>query len=266
MKANLKEALADLLFPRVRCLACNEPRKITPDTPLCPSCLESLQGLQIKGNVCGRCLSPLKAGQACAFCAKGGMESIEKAYAPFIYRDVVQRLIVQLKFVPCLSAAPLLASHMARCITGLSFDALVPVPLSREHQRERGMNQSLELCRQISPVCGIPILEALVKTTNTRRQSHLPAQLREKNVKGAYRCVQQAEGLRLLLVDDVRTTGSTANSCARELRKHGAASVCLLTAAVASARHTQNSKHRIQTVLFSLWSVIRRREGNEPLP
>lgn len=237
MKAKLLKLWEEAFFPQVRCLACDEPRRIAKGSPLCGSCLLKLEELRVGPHVCSQCLSPMKQGQACGFCAEGNMQGLQKTYAPFIYKDAVQQLIVKLKFIPCLTAVPLLAEAMAMCITGLSFDALVPVPLSREHFRERGMNQSLELCKKISLLCSIPIREALIKTGNTKRQSSLPAHRREKNVRDAFRTTQEVKGLKLLLVDDVRTTGATARACARALLSADADSVSLLCAAVASARY-----------------------------
>lgn len=236
MKPVFLQQLVDFFFPQVRCLSCDEPRRIRPGNPLCVDCFASLDDLLVSDSACGRCKSPMKRGQACTFCADGGLEGITRGFAPYAYHGVVQQMIVKLKFLPCVTPAPLLAKAMAGCITGLSADALVPVPLSREHKRERGMNQSLELARLVSGISGLPVLEALTKPVNTKRQSGLPAAQRKSNVQGAYRCTGQLAGLRLILVDDVRTTGSTASACAAELKKAGAQVVYLLTAAVASAR------------------------------
>ncbi|NLM85801.1 MAG: ComF family protein [Clostridiales bacterium] len=236
----LAKAAMDLVFPQVRCLCCDEPREINKDQPLCEACMASLEGLRIKDTSCPNCLSPKTSGQSCAYCADGGMAGLERAYAPYAYKDEARKLIMALKFGPVLLAAKPLAMEMALCISGVRFDALVPVPLHKDRQRERGMNQSEELCKLIEEYTGLPVLLALSKKRKTKRQSDLPKHLRHDNVKDAFEATMDVLGLDIVLVDDVRTTGSTARECAKALKEAGAASVSLLTAAVAGGgRHDE---------------------------
>ncbi len=226
---------AEWFFPQARCLGCDEPRELDTGSALCAACAMELEGLRIGENACPHCLSPIKSGQACAYCAKGGMAGIERAFAPYVYRDIARKLIVPLKFGPVELAAAPLAREMALQVSGIRFDALVPMPLHSSHFKERGMNQSLVLCGLITEQTGLMVLDALKKTRKTKRQSTLPAAERESNVKGAIALKAPVNGMNLLLVDDVRTTGATAREAAKILREGGAASVCLLTAAVATA-------------------------------
>ena len=231
-----------LLCPQVRCLACDEPRKLAPGSPLCDACTARLETLRLSDWACPNCMSPKKAGQPCDYCAEGGMEGLAQAFAPYVYQSVAQQLIVRLKFGPVALAAQPLAQQMALCISGIRFDALVPVPLHRLNLRARGMNQSRLLCELIADQTGLPILDALQKTRKTRRQSSLLPRQRAANVKDVFAGVQEVKGLQLCLVDDVRTTGSTAREAARVLLLAGAASVCLLTAAVAKAGGANDNK------------------------
>lgn len=226
------------LFPQVRCLACGEPRAIDQGHALCDRCTAALAEHAIPEYACPHCLSPVRSGKACAYCADGLMNGIAKAYAPFYYHGIVQRLVVQCKFGYADIAAQPLAAAMKQEIAGLSYDALVPVPLHRSNLRERGVNQAELLCRLIAADTDIRVLHALVKTRKTRRQSSLAPHARSANVKGAYQVVCDVRGLRLMLVDDVRTSGSTARECAAMLIQAGAAEVRLLTAAVAPQRRT----------------------------
>lgn len=232
----LAGAFIDLLFPQVRCFSCGEPRAITPGSALCDACTARLKELRIPEQACPHCCSLVKSGHACQYCADGGMQYLDAAYSPFMYREIAKELVVRLKFGPFELAAAPLAAAMAGQVSGLAFDALVPVPLSRSGERERGVNQSRVLCALISEQTGLPVLDVLKKTRHTKRQSSLPGAARPANVKGAFAARERADGLRILLVDDVRTTGSTARECARVLREAGAASVSLLTATVAQHR------------------------------
>lgn len=230
----LLQLAAGLLFPKARCLTCDEPRRIDAGDALCANCLADLDKLLIPDSVCPRCLSPAKAGQACDYCEKGGMGVMKRAFAPYVYGDLVRKLILMMKFGPVEDAAAPLCREMALCVSGIRFDALVPVPLHPARERERGMNQSRLLCGLISDQTGFPTLEALGKTRNIARQSALPREERERNVKGAFTAARGVRGMDILLVDDVRTSGATARECAGVLMEAGAASVCLLTAAVAN--------------------------------
>ena len=125
-----------------------------------------------------------------------------------------------------------LARAMADALPDRDFDCLTPVPLHARRLRVRGYNQSLLLCRELSARTGILVVELLKRDKYHRPQSLTPQSLRQRNVAGAFSCAKDAEGLRVLLVDDVRTTGSTAFSCAKTLMDAGAESVSLCVAAV----------------------------------
>lgn len=233
MIAALLKKAADLFFPPARCLGCDEPRQLDAGAPLCAVCRQELERLRVPDSACGHCLSPVRYGQPCSYCAHGGMAGLDQAFAPFVYKDLVRKLIVSMKFGPVEVAAAPLGIEMALCVSGIRFDMLVPVPLHRSRLRERGMNQSTVLAGLVCEQTGIPVMEALAKTRRIARQSGLPAARRATNVIGAFKVTGDVAGLDVLLVDDVRTTGATARECARVLREAGARSVCLLCAAVA---------------------------------
>jgi ComF family protein len=117
-------------------------------------------------------------------------------------------------------------------------DILLPVPLHKLKMRERGYNQSEYICRGISSITKIPVNTSLIKRIKfTATQTKLNLEERNKNVTGAFvvskRYEKGLEGRKVILVDDVVTTGSTINACARELRKKGVLSV--FSASVAHA-------------------------------
>lgn len=116
-------------------------------------------------------------------------------------------------------------------LVGRGFDGLVPVPLHRVRERERGYNQARRIAEGLSEASGVPVLDGLIaRARETRTQTELPAERRRENVSGAFAERPQnrpgaARGLSLLVVDDVVTTGATLNACARALRGAGAAAV-----------------------------------------
>ncbi|MHC1785610.1 MAG: ComF family protein [Christensenellales bacterium] len=235
------QKVLDLLIPQVRCLGCNEPRRIDPGAALCDACVAALQGLRIGEGICPRCLSPRRGSSPCSYCLRGGMQGLDAAYGAFIYHGPAQALVSALKFQGVYLASEPLIQGMRDCLDGRPFDALVPVPLHRGRLRERGFNQARLLCEGISRGTGIPCLDALERLRRTKRQSSLPHGERQGNVKGSFRCVLPVRGLSILLVDDVRTTGSTARASASELKQAGAREVCLLTATVAAAYSSPSS-------------------------
>ncbi len=113
------------------------------------------------------------------------------------------------------------------------FDVVVPVPLYWRRRWQRGFNQSELLAYPIARRCGVPVVRLLARSRSTRAQAGLSHSGRRGNVAGAFRLRRGRDvtGLRILLIDDVMTTGATAAACARVLKRGGARSVTLLTLA-----------------------------------
>jgi len=115
------------------------------------------------------------------------------------------------------------------------IDAVIPVPLNIKGLRERGFNQSLLLAKIVSDKKKTPlIMEGLIKKTETIPQIGLSRKERRQNLKNAFGTPRTFSGMKLLLVDDVMTTGSTANECSKELLRAGAAEITVLTLARAN--------------------------------
>jgi ComF family protein len=118
------------------------------------------------------------------------------------------------------------------------YDLIVPVPLHWRRRWRRGFNQAELLGREVAQRRGIPILNALRRTKFTTSQAGLTSAVRRSNTAGAFRSRSgiDVRGKRILLIDDVFTTGATASACAMALKKSGAAHVSLLTLARADRR------------------------------
>lgn len=232
-----REGFYSLLFPRgANCLCCGDPRRADPSDCLCSSCRMELEEKAVPPQACNRCLSPQKQGEKCTFCASRVMEHIERVYAPWRYAGGVRSLIHAFKFNACDEAVPLLADHMADAIPDRDFDCIVPVPLHPKRLRYRGVNQSLLLANALAVRLNLPVIELLQRDHYRRPQSRLSARDRQLNVAGAFSCRYSPEGKRILLLDDVRTSGNTAHFCARALMESGAENVRLCTAAVVYKR------------------------------
>lgn len=170
------------------------------------------------------------------------MEGLQEGFAAFRHRGAARELVMQLKYRYCDEAADALALAMAQCVPLGRYDALVPVPLHARRQRTRGGNQAEILCRALSPRLGLPVLNLLTRVRETREQTSLARGDRLRNVQGAFSLAGEARGLRLLIVDDVRTTGATARACAQALSQGGARKLGILTA---TAAVQEEGKHGI---------------------
>lgn len=233
----LRAAALELLYPTAaNCLCCGEACRVSPTDSLCDRCRAELKQFLVPAAACDRCLSPVRPGQRCVLCASPAMRYVQRVYAPFCYGGPVRQLIHAFKFNACDEALYTLCGAMAAALKSRDYDCIVPVPLHSRRQRERGVNQALLLAKGLSGETGIPVQELLERVSFHKPQSLLGLGQRRDNVKNAFRCQGDASGLRILLVDDVRTSGSTADACARMLAKAGAAQVDLCVCAVVYRR------------------------------
>lgn len=230
----LRDAALELVLPTAAaCLLCGDPRRAQASDCLCPACREMLEKQRLQGALCLRCMTPLDDHGHCAFCAAKGLGRMHEGFAAFRHQGAARQLVTRLKFQYCDAAALPLVQGMAQSVPLGRYDTLVPVPLHPRRQRVRGANQAEILCRGLSPKLGIPVLSALRRVQYTREQSSLPRAQRLQNVQNAFSLQADVRGLRLLLVDDVRTTGATSRACAQTLLRGGAQSVGILTATIA---------------------------------
>ncbi len=230
--------------------------------PLCPSCREPLgDGV----GLCASCWSKLSLIEP-PYCARLGipftydpgpgllsMEAIadppayDRARAAVRYDDVARALVLAFKYGDRLDLAPMMGRWMARAGRELTADAdaLLPVPLHWRRLWARRFNQAAALGGAISGLCGVPVLHgALQRVRATPQQVGLSKAERADNVQGAFRVPADRKadiaGRRLVLIDDVLTSGATVDTCARALLRAGAAHVDVLVFArvVAAVRTT----------------------------
>lgn len=178
---------------------------------------------------------PAGEGAVCAPCAARA-PVFSRARSAFVYDDQSRALVLQLKHAARTDGLKAFARWMARAGGPLlrEADALVPVPLHPRRLRKRRFNQSLLLARALSRESGVAIEPHLLRRVRaTPSQGGLSAKGRLRNVAGAFRVREaagdRAAGRRLVLVDDVFTTGATLEACARALKRAGAADVTAIT-------------------------------------
>ncbi len=236
IKNVLLRAEDQLMPPGVNCIICQDPRRADPETGICPDCMARLMEERVPATACPRCLSRMSARKGCVFCASGGLKGFSGAYAPFWYHPCSRQLVIAVKFGANSEPVAFLGKWMAESLTDREFDMIVPVPLHKRRQRYRGVNQAALLAAEVSRRTGIPLREdVLERVRATRPQTSLTGKRQRKsNVKDAFRTTGlPLKGARVLLCDDVRTTGATARACAAALTGAGCGKVGLITACVA---------------------------------
>ncbi len=222
--------LDKLLFPPV-CLACSQPVDSAAEV-LCPDC--RARALPIRKNYCAKCGAPLESAtcEACSHLAY----AFDYARSAYIHKTPTQELVHHLKYDGLTSPAAffsqaLLSIPAAKRLRG-NFDLVTAVPLHRVRQRDRGYNQSELLARRLAAELGLPYANPVLRRVNTRSQTNLSRQARLDNLSGAFVLSRKANiaGKRVIVVDDVFTTGTTVNEVAKALKAGGAARVAVLTA------------------------------------
>ena len=215
-------SLADLLFPP-RCAACDAPGA----WPLCTACTGAV-GV-ITPPWCERCGRPWEARRGeCRDCPP---DVVDLARAPFLYEGPVAAAIKAMKFLGTHAIAPHLAGAMAELAVGLLGDFVTWVPLSRRRRAKRGFDQAEMLARALAERLGLRSDRLLVRGMDASSQARRSGAERRAALEGAFRLAGPAIPERVLLIDDVLTTGSTAAACAEILKAGGANRVEVLTAA-----------------------------------
>jgi competence protein ComFC len=173
---------------------------------------------------------PLDANGRCALC-RSGLRGFDAAYSFGTYEGVLRELIHLYKYGRVKPLGWPLSGLLAQALPrDEAFDAAVPVPLYWRRRLQRGFNQAELLARGLSRRTGIPVVRALGRLRPTPAQAGLSNSARRQNVSQAFRA-RNVQGKRILLIDDVMTTGATAASCAAALKQAGARRVSLLTVA-----------------------------------
>jgi len=199
------------------CVLCVAPSM----NAVCDACERDLPWL---GPACGRCALPLVA-PACAAC-RAHAPLFDSARACFAYRFPLDRLVQRFKFAGDLATGRWLGERLAASLEGERAELIVVPPLARARLRERGFNQALELAKVVSRSLAVPhAARGLVRLRETEPQPGLKRRERARNLRGAFRCDVPVAGLHVAIVDDVLTTGATAQELARVLKAAGAARV-----------------------------------------
>lgn len=219
-----------------RCPGCG--CMVGSDRQFCPDCWPKLDFLS--EQACARCGMPFEvdegAGAECGACLDNP-PAFDSARAVLAYGALARRVAMRLKYGRRLGMAQMMADHMVRCFPSGAGDGadwlIVPVPLHRWRLWHRGFNQAAVIADHLSRLSGVRVdKQSLVRSRSTKPLRNMKSAQRRKAVRGAFAVERGREdafrGRHILLIDDIHTTGATADACTAALRRAGASSVHLL--------------------------------------
>lgn len=233
---SLKTAISNFFVkyffnPKWRCLVCG--KEIFEGESFCEDCLRTLPFND--GYICAHCgRKTLFSENYCSTC-KGKLTQIDLGRSVFNYEKPISTLIMRFKYHNARYLQDYFVERLYLIYLKNYFNAdfLVYVPMTKKAMRKRGYNQSEILARRLSEKINVPVSDCLQKVKETKRQATLNRAERLKNLEKAFRVTDKKsiKGKTIVIVDDVTTTGATAQAVAERLKKAGAIKVYLLTVA-----------------------------------
>lgn len=214
-----------------RCLSCG--KEIFENQKICDDCLKQLP--YNDKYICYHCgRQTVAPEQYCTTC-KGNLTALDKCRSFFVYKKPISTMIMRLKY----GNQRYLVEYFAGCLAKIylqnyfNADGLVYVPMTKKDFLKRGYNQSKLLAESLSNMVNVPVLDCLVKKIQTKRQATLTREQRIKNLKDAFKVANKnlVKDKTLVIIDDVSTTGATAQAIAEKLKNAGAKNVYLISVA-----------------------------------
>lgn len=238
-KDEIKNEVVQIFFPDdCNCIVCGKEIAKGSKYGLCEKCLQEMPFNN--QHFCRRCGSPMENEAYFCLECQNNNKFFDFARSSLVYENQVQRLILNAKFHNNRWVqkyfAEMLCDTYNQC--KMKVDFIVPTPISNERLQERGYNQAELIAKPLAKLLGLECKsDIVIKTKDNKRQSELSIKERRENVKGVYSIKNryQVKGKRILVVDDILTTGSTLSEIARKLKSAGASEVYGLV--VASPRY-----------------------------
>lgn len=216
--------IISLIFPRT-CSLCKKNMPFPSEQNICDECLDNIPKLE--GLICHKCSLPLPDGGAtCSDCKTKKDIYFEVLKSPYTYSVQMKKLIKNLKYSRKTFLAKDLSAKLAEFIIKENIDKntdiVVPVPMHWFKKWKRGYNQAELLARNVAKIINKPVYNALIRTKYTKPQFNLKKQERYKNLANMFdlnkKYIDIVKGKRIILIDDIATTCSTANQCAKVLK------------------------------------------------
>lgn len=221
----------DTLFPEYRCFVCGR-EVFDTEIKLCETCKKKFPF--ITGNICQRCGMPIPDGNHVCDACKNVKYNFDASRASFCYNAMTHGILYQLKYGGKKFIAKYFGELVYKTYTdwGIVADVVIPVPLHRIRQKKRGYNQSELIADRFSELSGVPInIDIIYRTKETPNQTRLKKSERERNLLGVFEInkSKKLKGKTLLIIDDIFTTGSTANEISKMLLKFKPSAIYVIT-------------------------------------
>ncbi len=239
MMIKVKDKVLDLLFPQnLTCDICENEMTYDTKYHVCQHCEKEYF---THGKVCSKCGSEINDKYATCFSCKDKQTFYKIARAPLVYSGEVKTAIHNFKYRNAKYLAVTFGNLMTNTIisNNFDFDIIVPVPLTKKRLKVRGYNQSLLLANQISKNLCLPVIsDALVRTKFDISQTALKSEQRYQNLEDSFEVCDTPKilGKRILLIDDVMTTGATIEACSKVLMNAGANTIYVCCCTRTSSR------------------------------
>lgn len=246
---NMFEKLFNLLFPKdFSCIFCGKEISQHNKYQICESCIDKLPYNNQK--ICLKCGAKITdLSDICNTCARK-MPPYKIARAPFVYEGLIRKVVNNFKFFNKKYMFEPLAEYMTETYKKYNFDCevIICMPLSEQRKKIRGYNQALELAKYVSKAINLPILEdVVIRNRNTNIQSRLNFEERNKNLKNAFTLLnkQAVKGKKILVIDDVMTTGQTVINLCEAILKGKPKEIYVLTLARTYYNEANNKEKNV---------------------
>lgn len=214
--SRLLRGAVEMLLPQA-CFLCGAP---AGRAPVCADCRAELPWHV--ASVCPVCALPSAGGGVCGACQRR-QPAFDATRVAFDYAFPVDVMVKALKYQHRFALANFFADEL--CVP-TEIDLIVPMPLHPARLAERGFNQAVEIARPLARRAGVEIaLSTVTRVRHTPSQAQLGRDERERNLRGAFACCERVDGKRVLVVDDVMTTGASLDAVAAALKASGASRV-----------------------------------------
>ena len=228
----IANGIGELFAPTdIRCLSCG--KDVFDELGFCPDCIKDV--VFNNGKTCKRCGVGIDGDED--YCGNCSFDKVyfDRAYSVFSYEGAVQKAILDMKFGNLGAYAKVFAKYLVFLAQkhNLSYDLVTFAPMSKKAKRRRRYNQAQLLAKYFCDILDKDALlvEAITKVKETEAQEKLSKTERKTNLVGAYNICADVSGKRVLVIDDVKTTGATLNECAKVLKRAGATEVIAITVA-----------------------------------
>lgn len=246
---SLMNRIWEVLYPsRITCIICDDELTHDCKGSICGNCYEKLS--KSLEHVCERCGESLDSlANFCLNCKKSSKRYFKKARAPFLYDGEIKSLIHNLKYNNKQYIGEYLSEFLVEEYKKNNFDVdfIVPIPLSQKRLKQRGYNQSLLLCKKFETELNLCVNTTnLVRVVDTPTQTALTKDERKHNLERAFKVVDKKlfRDKKILIIDDVYTTGATMEEASKTLIESGASEVYCLSVAHTVPPHMRKDKEK----------------------